>query len=271
MKPFLKWAGNKYQIIDHIKDCLPPGDCLIEPFLGSGAVFLNTSYPRYLLADINEDLINLYLYLQQEGRAFISYCREFFGSENNRDSVYYKNRDLFNNTKDSRQKAALFLYLNKHCYNGLCRYNAGGGFNVPFGRYKSPYFPESEMLYFYEKAKNARFVCADFTTVMDMAKPGAVVYCDPPYVPLSDTANFTSYSSIAFGPAQQRKLAESAKKLAAKGIPVLLSNHATEFTLREYAGARIKIIPVQRSISCDGNNRGKVEEVLALFNTQYSP
>lgn len=265
MKPFLKWAGNKYQIINEIKDRLPVGNCLIEPFLGSGAVFLNTDYDSYLLADINKDLINLYQRLQQEGPRFISYCRQFFSAANNNEQAYYQYRAEFNTTNKSRLKAALFLYLNKHCYNGLCRYNASGGFNVPFGKYKAPYFPEKEMLFFYEKSQKVQFICADFVTVMEKAKPGAVVYGDPPYVPLTSTANFTSYSSAGFGLQEQHKLAELAKELAQKGIPVLLSNHCTEFTLREYAEAEIKKFPVQRFISCDGNSRGKVEEVLALF------
>jgi len=266
MKPFLKWAGNKYQIIRQIKESLPPGDCLIEPFLGSGAVFLNTDYPRYLLGDINKDLINLYQHLQQEGREFIAYCRTFFSPSSNSEQAYYAYREEFNSTSDLRLKAALFLYLNKHGYNGLCRYNAGGSFNVPFGRYKAPYFPEAEMLYFYEKAQRAQFFCADFATMLKMAQPGSVVYGDPPYVPLSSTANFTSYSSDGFGLAEQQRLADLAKELAAQGIPVLLSNHDTEFTRRAYAGAKIKKFPVQRYISCNGNKRGKVQEVLALFS-----
>lgn len=265
MKPFLKWAGNKYQIINEIKNLLPPGQCLIEPFLGSGAVFLNTDYPHYLLADINPDLINLYSCLQQEGLSFITYCRSFFTADANSEQAFYNYRREFNTSKDLRYKAALFLYLNKHGYNGLCRYNSGGGFNVPFGRYKSPYFPETEMVFFYEKAQKAQFICADFTAVLEKSEPGSVVYADPPYVPLSDTANFTAYSATGFGQDQQQRLAVLARQLSDRGIPVLLSNHATAFTRQAYAGARIKEIPVQRYISCNGNKRGKAKEILALF------
>lgn len=266
MKPFLKWAGNKYQIIEQIKACLPPGKCLIEPFLGSGAVFLNTDYERYLLADINMDLINLYCHLQQEGPSFIEYCRGFFTASSNTAEVYYEYRQAFNITQDPRLKAALFLYLNRHGYNGLCRYNAGGGFNVPFGRYKNPYFPAKEMLFFYEKAQKARFICADFVTVLQEAQPGSVVYGDPPYVPLSATSNFTSYAVGEFGQSEQEKLAELARELARRDIPVLLSNHWTQFIKKTYQGAKIKKIPVQRYISCKGSNRSKVIEVLALFS-----
>ncbi len=265
MKPFLKWAGNKFQIVQRIIEVLPAGNRLIEPFVGSGALFLNTDFPRYLLADANPDLINLYGHLQTDGPEFIEYCRTFFVPENNDSDRYYDFRTEFHATEDSRLKSALFLYMNKHCYNGLCRYNASGGFNVPFGRYKRPYFPEVEMNFFAEKAQTAQFVQADFVETMSQAVPGDVVYCDPPYVPLSATANFTSYSAGSFGADEQRELARQAEKLAARGITVVISNHDTEFVRAEYAQATIYDFDVQRYISRNGNNRGKAAEVLAVF------
>ena len=266
MRSFLKWAGNKYQIIDRIRATLPPGNRLVEPFLGSGAVFLNTDFPRYLLSDNNNDLIQLYLHLQTEGNSFINFCRKLFSPENNTKQAYYELRTKFNTTRSVRLKSALFLYLNKHCYNGLCRYNAKGGFNVPFGKYKRPYFPENEMLNFHRKSQQAIFKHADFRDTMRSAKPGDVVYCDPPYVALSETANFTSYSAGGFGMQQQQELADLARILAAKGIPVVISNHRTKFTVKAYSPyAKIKNLNVQRYISCNGDNRGKASEVLAVF------
>jgi DNA adenine methylase len=265
MKPFLKWAGNKYQIIERIKALLPPGNRLIEPFVGSGAVFLNTDYSEYCLSDNNSDLIYLYQYLQKEGLEFIDFCKTFFQAENNCKENYYELRAHFNESNDSRLRAALFLYFNKHGYNGLCRYNSKGGFNVPFGKYKSPYFPEKEMLYFYQKSLNAEFKVADFTETLNEAKKGDVIYCDPPYDPLSITSNFTSYSASGFGREQQEQLAKYAKKLSKKGIMVLISNHNTEFIQQAYEPAEILPFEVQRYISCDGTNRAKVGEVLALF------
>jgi len=265
IRPFLKWAGNKYQILERIKAVLPVGSRLIEPFVGSGAVFLNTDYNKYLLADDNKDLINLFLNLQAEGESFIDYSKSFFIEENNAEDRYYKLRDIFNSISDYRLKAALFIYLNRHGYNGLCRYNAKGGFNTPFGQYRKPYFPEKEMRYFCARAKKATFRVADFRSIMDEAREGDVVYCDPPYVPLSGTANFTNYSKSGFGIKDQKDLATLAQKLASRGVPVLISNHATDFTLKEYKIAKIEIFDVQRFISCDGSNRGKAGEVLALF------
>ncbi|TEB15265.1 DNA adenine methylase [Pelotomaculum sp. FP] len=265
IRPFLKWAGNKYHILEQIKVVLPKGNRLIEPFVGSGAVFLNLAYQEYLLADNNGDLINLYLTLQAEGESFINYCKSFFTEENNRKNRYYELRELFNTTNENTLKAALFIYLNRHGYNGLCRYNSKGGFNTPFGQYIKPKFPEKAMQHFLAKAKNAVFKIADFRDIMKTAKKGDVVYCDPPYEPLSATANFTAYSSGGFGSKEQVELAEFARDLAGRGIPVLVSNHATEFILNAYKTARIERLYVQRFISCDGANRGKAEEVLALF------
>lgn len=265
MKPFLKWAGNKYQIIERVRYALPAGNRLIEPFLGSGSVFLNTDYSRYLLTDSNQDLISLYQYLQAEGDKFIQDCQEFFVPKNNQRDAFYEFRVLFNATQDLRLKALLFVYLNKHCFNGLCRYNAKGEFNTPFGSYKKPYFPEKEMLFFYEKAKQAVFKSADFLTTMGEAMVGDVVYCDPPYAPLSKTASFTGYSAGGFDQKQQMLLAEMAGKLASKGIAVIISNHDTELTRSAYEKASISSFPVQRFISADGKNRQKAIEILAVF------
>lgn len=265
MKPFLKWAGNKYQIIKRLQTVLPKGKRLIEPFVGSGAAFLNTSYANFLLADINQDLIQLYHYVKNDQQNFINYCRSFFIPENNEEKKFYELRHLFNTTQDPQLKSALFVYLNKHCFNGLCRYNAKGEFNTPFGRYKKPYFPEIEMQFFYQKAQDATFHCQDFLTTLQMAEPGDVVYCDPPYVPLSATANFTSFSAGGFDESQQLVLAEMAEKLAEQGILVIISNHDTEFTQNAYRNAKIIRFEVQRFISSDGKNRHKAAEVLAVF------
>jgi len=265
MKPFLKWAGGKYRILNHIKRVLPAGKRLIEPFAGSGAVFLNTDYDTYLLADANPKLINLYLQLQKKGPAFIDACEEYFTPEYNNEVAFYTLRDSFNASRSVRHKAALFVYLNRHCFNGLCRYNGKGKFNVPFGRYQAPYFPRKEMLAFHEKSKKAVIRLADFRDTMDSAKAGDVVYCDPPYVPLSATANFTDYASGGFGMKEQAELAKRVKKLQARGVTVVISNHDTEFTQKAYAKAQILSFKVQRFISCDGANRGKAGEVLAVF------
>lgn len=267
MKPFLKWAGNKYRIIQHIQEALPKGGRLIEPFAGSGAVFLNTHFEEYLVNDFNPDLIHLYQYLKDEKDSFIDYASGFFTDENNTAERFYENRQLFNTTDDTRLKSALFLYLNRHGFNGLCRYNLKGQFNVPYGKYKKPYFPQKELEFFSEKVQFAELTTGDFEMAMRQAKSGDVIYCDPPYVPLSETADFTSYSAGVFGRAEQDRLADCAKELSVQGIPVIISNHLTPYTKKTYTGAKIVSFDVQRFISCKGDNRQKASELLAVFGT----
>lgn len=265
MKPFLKWAGNKFHIIERIKAILPMGNRLVEPFAGSAAVFLNTDYSDNLVADSNPDLIQTYLYLQMEGSKFINYCESLFIAENNKADRFYEFREQFNTTADARLKSALFIYLNKHCFNGLCRYNNKGQFNTPFGKYAKPYFPHKEMEYFHQRSLTAKFAQSDFISTFAMAKPNDIVYCDPPYVPLSKTANFTSYSPGGFGMEQQQQLADLANDLAKEGITVVISNHQTKFIEQVYKNAKLISFPVQRYISCDRTNRYKTNEVLAIF------
>lgn len=266
IRPFLKWAGGKYQIINKIRESLPKGNRLIEPFVGSGAVFLNSDYEKFLLADINNDLINIFVYLKSEKAHFINFCKQFFTGTLNNKFAFISLRSEFNSTSDCRLKAALFLYLNRHAFNGLIRYNNDGQFNTAFGDYKKPYFPEKEMFAFIQKAEKAEIKCADYTAIMNEAIRGDVVYCDPPYVPLSLSANFTKYHSTAFGLTDQENLVELARELALKGVPVIISNHDTAFIQKLYQGASIVSFDVQRNISCNGNNRMKAREVLALFN-----
>lgn len=264
-RPFLKWAGNKYRLLAQIIQVLPQGKRLIEPFAGSAALFLNTEYERYLVNDINPDLIALYQILQQEGKDFIHYAGSFFTPRHNTPEAYYRLRTRFNTTDDSAEKAALFVYLNRHGYNGLCRYSASGVFNVPFGRYKRPYFPRKEMVAFHLKARRAKFTCLDFRKVFARARHGTVVYADPPYVPLSGTARFTHYSGHSFGPEEQEALSQNAERLAKRGIPVLISNHDTPSTRQAYRNAKLIGFSVTRFISCKGDQRAPVNEVLALF------
>lgn len=265
IRPFLKWAGNKFRILDKVKKRLPEGRRLVEPFTGSGAVFLNTDYDSYLLCDSNRDLIELYSLVKDEGKEFIAYARGLFSESNNTADRFYDLRDEFNHCEEKARRAALFVYLNRHGYNGLCRYNARGGFNVPFGRYKRPYFPADEMLVFHHKAQRAEFLHRDFESTFKRSRRGDVIYCDPPYVPLSTSANFTSYSAGGFTLEQQSRLAVLSEKAAAKGIPVLISNHNTAYAREIYLNARLHRFFVQRYISCNGHKRSKAGELLAYY------
>lgn len=266
-RAFLKWAGGKYGLSDVINKILPKGDRLIEPFVGAGSVFLNSDYDNYVLSDINKDLINLYQIIQMKPQAFIDDAKKLFIPENNQAEAYYHLRTEFNATVDKYYRSLLFLYLNRHGYNGLCRYNKSGGYNVPFGKYKKPYFPEAELHYFAEKSKKAIFICESYRQSFARAKAGDVIYCDPPYVPLSKTASFTSYAGNGFGLDEQADLANAAEEVSkACGATVLISNHDTIWTRKIYEHSdKIKSIKVARTISQKGGNRKKVGELLALY------
>lgn len=265
-RAFLKWAGGKYGLVEDIQRHLPPARKLVEPFVGAGSVFLNTDYDQYLLADINPDLINLYNLLKERPEEYISEAKRWFVAENNRKEAYLDIRAEFNKTDDVMYRSLAFLYMNRFGFNGLCRYNKKGGFNVPFGSYKKPYFPEAELEFFAEKAKKATFVCEGYPETFSRARKGSVVYCDPPYAPLSNTANFTSYAGNGFTLDDQAALADIAERAATeRGIPVLISNHDTTLTRRLYHGAELNVVKVKRTISRNGSGRNKVDELLALF------
>lgn len=265
-RAFLKWAGGKYGVVENINAQLPEGNKLVEPFVGAGSVFLNTDYKKYLLNDINEDLINLYQFVKKDVDAVIADAKDMFRDANNHENRYYEIREEFNQADDPYTRAIHFLYLNRHGYNGLCRYSLAGRFNVPFGRYKKPYFPEEEMLIFAEKARRATFTCLPFEKAFSRARRGNVIYCDPPYVPISKTASFTSYATKAFGLDAQEKLALVSERAAFKRcIPVLISNHDLPLTRELYQHAKLSELSVKRSISQNGAKRHPVGELLAYY------
>ncbi|WP_439286950.1 Dam family site-specific DNA-(adenine-N6)-methyltransferase [Lonepinella sp. BR2357] len=270
-RAFLKWAGGKFRLTDDINRLLPKQkQCLVEPFVGAGSVFLNSQFERYILADINPDLINLFNTIKADVENYIKTLKPiFFHPEANSASYYYARREEFNRSTDPFIRSVLFVYLNRFGFNGLCRYNANNEFNVPFGAYKNHYFPEQEMRYFAEKAQSAVFICGDFQQTFAMADEHSVIYCDPPYAPLTQSSNFTQYSGHDFGLLHQQALAELAKQTQLeRNIPVLISNHDTKFTRQIYKGARFRKIRVQRSISQHGARRIKVGELIAVFKVK---
>jgi len=266
-RPFLKWAGSKFKILPDILGHLPKGNRLVEPFVGSGAVFLNAGYRQNRVADANKHLVGTFLQVKTNVTETLSEAEQLFVPECNTEEAFYRLRAEFNaDATPTSRHAALFIYLNRHCFNGLCRFNRSGQFNVPFGRYRCPVVPKREILNFHALAQTTDFATESFLVTMMECQPGDVVYCDPPYAPLSATANFTSYSTTDFGEFDQRALAQAAAELAAKGIPVVISNHDTPLTRELYAKAKCSYISVQRYISCDSTNRAVAPEVVALFD-----
>ncbi|MDM3162695.1 Dam family site-specific DNA-(adenine-N6)-methyltransferase [Citrobacter sp. Cf118] len=271
----IKWAGGKARVMPQLLKHLPKADYLIEPFVGSGTVFLNTDYRRYILCDSNRALINFFRVVTTDTERLINITSSMFHGDNTEDR-YYARRTLFNSMQWSDTSrpdqallyAALFLYLNRHGFNGLYRTNLRGEFNVPFGKYAAPYFPEKEMRLFAEKASDTKavFVHSDFRQsipdVMQLAHD-AVIYCDPPYIPASDTANFTAYGK-PFTLDDHRALVAALvavnRQYATRSI---ISNSDTPDTREIYSAFNLHSLSVRRSVSA--KSRDMAGEVIGVL------
>lgn len=259
----LKWVGSKARVMDILREHLPAGDRLVEPFAGSCAVMMNTDYPEYLIADINPDLINLYQVIKEDAKDFIDTAKGLFRTATTAES-YYRFRQVFNRGKVDRiTSAALFLYLNRHGYRGVCRYNRDGGFNVPYGNYASPYFPLGEIQAFAEKARRAKFICAAFGETLQLIHPSDVVYCDPPYIPQTPTASFTSYHTDGFTHNDQYDLCSALSRLAERGIPVIASNSDTHHAHSLYHRFDIYRFTAPRSVGVAAGEGKQAGEIIA--------
>lgn len=271
----IKWAGGKARVMPQLLKHLPKADCLIEPFVGSGTVFLNTDYRRYILCDSNRALINFFRVVTTHTERLINITRSMFHSDNTEDR-YYARRTLFNSMQWSDTSrpdqallyAALFLYLNRHGFNGLYRTNLRGGFNVPFGKYAAPYFPEKEVRLFAEKASDTKavFIHSDFRhsipDVMQLAHD-AVIYCDPPYIPASETANFTAYGK-PFTLDDHRELVKALLDVNRQhGTRSIISNSDTPETREIYSAFNLHSLSFRRSVSA--KSRDMAGEVIGVL------
>lgn len=271
----IKWAGGKTRVMPELLKHLPKADCLIEPFVGSGSVFMNTEYRRYVLCDSNRALIHFFSVLTRFTDELIDVARSFF-TDGNFSEDYYACRDGFNFISKNQvigsarkiQWAAMFLYLNRHGFNGLYRVNQKGEFNVPFGKYAAPYFPEKEMRLFAEKANDTKaiFLHADFRhsipDVMQLAYD-AVIYCDPPYIPASKTANFTAYGK-PFTPDDHRALVATLLEVNRQhGTRSVISNSDTPETREIYTPFMLHALSVRRSVSA--KSRDMAGEVIGVL------
>jgi DNA adenine methylase len=269
-KSFLKWAGGKFDLVEDIKAEMPAVMSIkryIEPFLGGGAVALNMpiTVPK-LLNDINPGVYAVWNSIKEDGKEFANHARRFF--DHNDEETFYLYRERFNHPTKQWQlfHPHLFLYLNRHCFNGLCRFNKSGEFNVPYGRYKTVYFPEDELRHAVAVTQNAEIGNLDFVDIMNMATQGDVVYCDPPYIPLSATSAFTGYSKGGFSIDQQWSLVARAERLRDRGVTVIISNNDTPLARKMYKNAdKLKKVLVSKRISCKGDGRKKSGELIAVY------
>lgn len=268
-RPFLKWAGGKRQILAVILSRLPRRmGTYYEPFLGGGAVFLALAsqrprpFRRAVLADRNRPLIELWTAVQQEVEAVVLALGELIRRPQD-ESTFYSLRELDPSSLSCPQAAARLLYLNRTCYNGLYRVNRSGKFNVPYGRYHRPRILDADNLRAVSRAlRHALVLHTDFEGAVARARPGSVVYFDPPYAPVSSTARFTSYDSHPFGEAEQVRLATLFRTLRARGVYALLSNSRVPQTERLYRNLPHDVVSARRAINSRPGGRGPVEELL---------
>ena len=290
-KPFVKWAGGKGQLLEQL-DALLPADfssrtdlVYVEPFVGGGAMLFHvlSKYPniqRAVINDLNPDLATCYRVIKDRPEELISLLREFqtqysmLESEEKRKSIFLSKRDRYNSrTMDEVETAALFIFLNRTCFNGLYRVNAKGKYNVPFGRASNPLiFDEATIRADSEILKKVVIMSSDFEKVTDAVSFPAFFYFDPPYRPLTQTAAFTAYSKDGFGDDQQVRLSQFARRLSANGYRWLLSNSdphnvdaSDNFFDDLFSGFNVQRVSASRMINSKADGRGKITE-LAITN-----
>ncbi|MDR1801186.1 MAG: DNA adenine methylase [Lachnospiraceae bacterium] len=288
VKPFVKWAGGKAQILEEIRRLYPSGlgetiTKYAEPFVGGGAVLFDILSKYQLeevyISDINRELIVTYTHIRDNASELVDELRtierEYLPfSEDERKTYYYNKRERYNNLKAKShtgvELAALFIFLNRTCFNGLYRVNSKGGFNVPMGSYKNPTIcDESNLIAVSERLQNVQIVCGDYRESRKFIDKRTFAYFDPPYRPLSDTASFTSYARDGFDDKNQMELARFIKELSKKGACVVASNSDPKNTNESdnffddlYNSLSIARISASRAINSVGEKRGRISELL---------
>jgi DNA adenine methylase len=271
-QPFLKWAGGKAQLLEQFEPFFPPSiRSYSEPFLGGGAVFfhLKARFPkmRAALRDNNAELINCYQVVRDGVVELMDrldqHLQEFRAQG---EPYYYKVRGQ-HKLSGTHERAARMIFLNKTCYNGLWRVNGRGQFNVPIGSYrpeKVSLYDRANLLAASRSLQEVDLAVQDFGETLVAAKANDFVYVDPPYYPLSRTANFTSYTQEDFGQAEQTRLAELFTQAAQRGAQLMLSNSDTPLTRQLYAGFILQTVQARRAVNCDGAKRGRISELVVL-------
>lgn len=236
-----------------------------EPFVGSGALFFCLYRERKIrhavLADLNAELVDTYLAIRDHVSQVIELLAEFPHDK----AFYYALRDRDPWQLSLPERAARMIYLNKTGYNGLYRVNRQGKFNVPFGRYASPpYLDRENLLAVSQSLQSVDILCASFETILDRAAPQDWVYFDPPYMPVSPTAHFTSYQANGFGLSDQERLRDVCVELSKNRVYVTLSNSDTGVirTLYDLPGFAVHQVLANRAINCNGTGRGKISELI---------
>lgn len=265
--PVVKWVGGKRQLLDEITPLLPKRiTSYCEPFLGGGAVLFSLQPSKAIVNDLNSDLILVYETIRDDVESLIDDLKK----HENTSEYFYSIRDIDRNRDNYQslskvERASRLIYLNKTCFNGLFRVNSSGEFNSPFGHYKNPSIVNEPVLRAVNKyftSSNITFCNEDFAVTLNRVNKGGFVYLDPPYDPVSDTANFTGYNKGGFDRNEQLRLKQCCDNLTQRGVKFMLSNSATAFIKDLYKDYDISIVQAKRAINSNANKRGVVEEVL---------
>lgn len=290
LKPIIKWAGGKGQLIGEISALYPQGlgftiRKYAEPFVGGGAVLFDIlskyDLDEVYISDINAELINMYRKVKNDADGLVALLSEFEKSflplgDSERKICYYEKRERYNRliscgeSEDSLEAAALFIFLNRTCFNGLYRVNSKGLYNVPMGAYKNPQICDEENIRAVSEAlKKVEIVCGDYKESESFIDENTFVYFDPPYRPLNATSNFTSYTENDFSDKEQVELSEFVSRMRKKGAQIVLSNSdpkntnsEDEFFDRIYSSYTIRRVEATRMINCNSASRGRIKELL---------
>lgn len=272
VKPFLKWAGGKRQLLPEIQKYYPTNfNKYYEPFVGGGAVAFDLQPSQIVINDFNEELTNVYQVIKNDSDELIKLLK--LHKENDSKEYFYEIRGYDRSNKINEmtdvERAARLIYLNKTCFNGLFRVNSKNQFNVPYASNKNPNIVNEDVIRADSKYFNdtdIKIETGDFTKVTEDAKNGDFIYFDPPYAPVSESVSFVSYTSGGFGVEEQTKLRDLFVDLDRRGCYVMLSNSSVDLIHELYKDYEktTHIIKANRAINSNGKKRGKVDEVLIM-------
>ncbi|MEO8427639.1 MAG: DNA adenine methylase [Verrucomicrobiota bacterium] len=269
-QPFLKWVGGKSQLLPQFDRFFPRQiDRYVEPFIGGGAVFfhLKARFPQIQasLRDDNAELINCYEMVRDDVKELMRRLDEHvLQFQTGREEYYYRVRSR-HQLKDPLERAARMIFLNKTCFNGLWRVNARGEFNVPIGSYKKiSLYDRKNILAVSRALQGVDLAIQDFRQTLEETRRDDFVYVDPPYHPVSRTANFTAYTKGDFGLDKQRDLATFFADAAGRGVRLMLSNSSSDVIGKLYRDFQIHYVQARRAINCQGDKRGAISEILVL-------
>ncbi len=265
-RPFVMWAGGKRQLLDVLHDAAPAeSGRYFEPFVGGGAFLFSRQPERATISDRNADLINCYRVVRDDVDDLVRNLR----MHRNEETYFYALRAMDPAVMTPVQRAARFIYLNRTCFNGLYRENRNGRFNVPFGHYVNRTIVDEENLRAvseYLRTSDIEIRHGSYRSILDEAQPGDFVYLDPPYVPMTGTANFARYVMGGFGMDDQKELAATFVALTDRGVLAMLSNSNVPVIHELYKGFHIRIVHAARSINCRGGRRGREANEVLVTN-----